>query len=282
MAFSFVQMSDPQFGMFASVSKYTEDEIEERRLRGILMRKAPRPISGFENETRLYTKAIESANRLKPDFVVVCGDMVHDTGDDAEIAELFRVTAKLDAGIPLHWVSGNHDVGESPTSESIAMYREKFGADNYSFDHADCHFTVINSSVASDPSNVPREWDRIAQFLGDDLSAARRAGAQRLVLLVHHPLFLEHADEDEDYFTIHPERRSVIMGILRDNGASAVFAGHLHRNNYARDGDIHMITTGAVGYPLGDDPSGIRLVTMDESSIDHRYYPLDVPPDAAT
>ncbi len=277
MAFSFVQMSDPQFGMFASVSEYSEEEIRQRRLRGILMSKAPRRISGFADETRLYTRAIEKANSLKPDFVVVCGDMIHNMGDDAEMAELFRITEKLDERIPIHWVSGNHDVGESPTSESIAAYRENFGADNYSFDHSDCHFTVINSSVASDPSNVPREWDRIVQFLGDDLSAARRAGAQRLVLLVHHPLFLRRADEGEDYFTIPPERRDVIMRVLRDNDASAVFAGHMHRNNYARDGGIEMITTGAVGYPLGDDPSGIRLVTMDDSAITHRYFPLDEP-----
>ena len=279
MTFSFVQMSDPQFGMYASISNYTEQEIQERRQRGILMRKAPGPIIGFADETRLYTRAIERTNSLRPDFVVVCGDMIHHTGDDSEIAELFRITAMLEDGIPIHWVSGNHDVGEAPTSESIALYREKFGADNYSFDHADCHFTVINSSVASDPSNVPREWDRIVQFLGDDLGAARRAGAQRLVLLVHHPLFLERADEGEGYFTIPPGRRDLIMGILKDNDASAVFAGHMHRNNYARDGDLHMITTGAVGYPLGSDPSGIRLVTMDESSITHRYYPLADPPE---
>ena len=169
MTFSFVQMSDPQFGMYASVSSYTEQEIEERRQRGILMRKAPEPITGFADETRLYTRAIEKANSLGPDFVVVCGDMIHNTGDESEMAELFRITENLDDGIPVHWVSGNHDVGEAPTSESIALYREKFGADNYSFDHADCHFTVINSSVASDPSNVPGEWDRIVQFLGDDL-----------------------------------------------------------------------------------------------------------------
>ncbi len=277
MSFSFVQMSDPQFGMYASISSYSAEEIEERRQRGIMMRKAPNPISGFADETRLYTRAIEKTNSLKPDFVVVCGDMIHDTGDDAQMTELFRITKNLEDGIPVHWVSGNHDVGESPTAESIAQYREKFGADNYSFDHADSHFTVINSSVASDPSNVRQEWDRIVQFLGDDQSAARRAGAQHLVLLAHHPLFLERADESEDYFTIPLERRDVIMDILRGNDASAVFAGHMHRNNYARDGRLLMITTGAVGYPLGSDPSGIRLVTMDESSITHRYYPLADP-----
>ena len=274
MPFNFVQMSDPQFGMYASVSNYSAEEIEERRQKGILMREAQEPISGFADETRLYTRAIDKANSLKPDFVVVCGDMIHDTGDDAETAELFRITSMLDDRIPVHWVSGNHDVGESPTSESIALYRERFGADNYSFNHGDCHFAVINSSVVSDPSNVPHEWDRIVQFLGDDLATSRRAGAQHLVLLVHHPLFLERADEQEDYFTIPPERRDVILRILKDNDASAVFAGHMHRNNYASDGKLLMITTGAVGYPLGSDPSGIRLVTVDESSITHRYYPL--------
>ena len=167
MSFNFVQMSDPQFGMYASISDYSEQEIEERRRRGILMRKAREPIRGFADETRLYTRAIEKANSLRPDFVVVCGDMIHNTGDDAEISELFRITDMLNDSIPIHWVSGNHDVGESPTSESIALYRGKFGADNYSFDHADCHFTVINSSVASDPSNVPNE-------LGQDSPVSRR------------------------------------------------------------------------------------------------------------
>ena len=278
MSFNFVQMSDPQFGMYASVSSYSDEEIEERRQRGILMRKAQEPISGFADETRLYTRAIEKANTLKPDFVVVCGDMIHNTGDDAEIAELFRITDMLDDGIPVHWVSGNHDVGEAPTSESLAFYREQFGSDNYSFDHADSHFTVINSSVASDPSNVPREWNRMIQFLGDDMSTARRAGAEHLILLLHHPLFLERPDEDEDYFTIPFERREAIVSILKGNDASAVFAGHMHRNNYASDGKLLMITTGAVGYPLGSDPSGIRLVTIEESSITHRYYPLAEPP----
>ena len=56
MSFSFVQMSDPQFGMYASISSYSAEEIEERRQRGIMMRKAPNPIRGFADETRLYTR----------------------------------------------------------------------------------------------------------------------------------------------------------------------------------------------------------------------------------
>ena len=280
MDFHFVQMADPQFGMFASISEYTDDDVEERRARGLLVRKAPRPITGYADETRLYTAAIEATNRLNPAFAVICGDLVHDAADQSQIDELIRITSTLDGGIPMRLVSGNHDVGKAPTPDSLALYRQRFGLDNYSFDHGDCHFVVINSSVAFDPVNVPAEWDRIVQFMIDDLSAARRRGVQHLVLFTHHPLFQEHAAEADSMWTVPIERRDVIVRILRDFDASAVFAGHLHKNVYADDGGLMMVTTGAVGYPLGPDPSGIRIVHMQEDAIRHRYYGMDSVPDS--
>ena len=48
----FIQITDPQFGMF------TKNE-------------------GFEKETILYEKAVDKINKLKPDFVVITGDFVH-------------------------------------------------------------------------------------------------------------------------------------------------------------------------------------------------------------
>ena len=191
-SFHFAQMADPQFGMFASVSRYGDEEVAERRARGLNIRKAERPISGFADETRLYTAAIEAANAIAPAFVVVCGDMVHDADNQAQVDELFRISAALDDGIPLYFVSGNHDVGEAPTADSLALYRERFGADNYSFDYQDCHFAVINSSLAYDPSNAPAEWRRAKQFLADDLSAgaAARRGA-------YHPVHASSAVREE-------------------------------------------------------------------------------------
>lgn len=279
MAFHFVQMADPQFGMFASVSHYTDADIQERRDRGLMVRKAPEVIRGFADETRLYTAAIRASNRLKPAFVVVCGDMVHDASDQSQIDELFRITSTLDDDIQMHFVSGNHDVGEAPTSESLALYRERFGADNYSFDYGGCHFVVINSSVAFDPTNVPAEWNRLTQFLIDDLSTARRGGSQHIVLFTHHPLFENSASESDSQWTIPGDRRGVIVRALREFDASAVFAGHMHRNVYANDGGLMMVTSGAVGYPLGNDPSGLRVVRVEEDAIRHRYYGMDLVPE---
>src|SRR5271156_2094858 len=79
---TFVQMSDPQFGMFA----------ENRN---------------FAQETINFSRAIEEANRLKPAFVIVCGDLVNQAGDTRQIAEYQRVAAQLDRAIPLHNVAGN-------------------------------------------------------------------------------------------------------------------------------------------------------------------------------
>ena len=39
--------------------------------------------------------------------------------------------------------------------------------------------------------------------------------------------------------------------------------------------DDLMVTTGAVGYPLGDDPSGLRIIKVYQDRIEHEYYGLD-------
>ncbi len=58
-----------------------------------------------------------------------------------------------------------------------------------------------------------------------------------------------------------------------------IFAGHYHRNSGGRSGNIEMITTGPVGRPLGSDSSGFRIVNVDGTSINHKYYPLDSLPE---
>ena len=189
---------------------------------------------------------------------------------------MFRVSAGLDAKIPLHFVSGNHDVGGAPTSDSLALYRERFGADNYSFKHKDRHFAVINSSLAYDPSNSPREWKRTKEFLSDDLSAARGRGSQHIIVFAHHPLFIRSSDESRDGGCVPEGRRDELLRILRGCGVSATFAGHLHRNKVAKDrvGGMEMVTTSAVGYPLGTDPSGFRVVRIEEDRIMHEFRGL--------
>ena len=105
---TFIQMSDPQFGM------YTKN-------------------ANFEHETANFEFAIATANRLKPAFVVITGDLINEAGNAAQAAEYKRIAAKLDPTIKLYSVPGNHDVQNEPTAESLARYRERFGPDYYTF-----------------------------------------------------------------------------------------------------------------------------------------------------
>ena len=274
MSFSFMQLADPQFGLFAHLSGLSVSEMEALRRRGIPVRPGPK-ITGFADETRLYEKAIAEANRLRPDFVVTCGDMINDADDETQLAELRRITARLDDAIPMHWAAGNHDVGNELTPESLATYRERFGEDDYFFDRGGTRFVALNSNIAYDPTHVPEEWERQLDFLRDALRDARQGDSDHVVVFTHHPLFLREHDEADSIFVIPQERRRVLLDLLTSYGADAMFSGHYHRNSYGSYRGLQMVTTGAVGYPLGDDPSGFRTVRVYGDRLEHDYHALD-------
>ena len=87
---------------------------------------------------------------------------------------------------------------------------------------------------------------------------------------------------NSDYSTISPEKRRRYFELFRETGVQTVFTGHLHDNAETSYDNIGMITTSAVGRPLGDAPSGVRIIVIKDRTIIHRYYPLDEIPDART
>jgi len=280
--FDFIQLADPQFGLFARFSGQSAEAIAGFQARGLNIKPAPQT-SGFADETRLFEKAISIANELRPAFVVVCGDIVNQWNDTAQAEEALRIGALLDDGIDLHWVAGNHDVGADdghtiPTTESLARYRTNFGPDNYAFQHENDSFIVLNTAVLQHPEETPGELEALMEFLETELSAAQTRQSRHTILFTHHPLFLKQPDEDikgEAHLTIPIERRRPVLELLEKYGVDAVFAGHWHRNNYAAGGNMEMVASGSVGYPFGDDPSGYRVVRLDDAGLKHDWYAMD-------
>ena len=247
--FFFVQLADMQFGMFASDRD-------------------------FAQETVNYEFVVANINRIRPRFVVICGDLINKVGDAAQTAEYLRITAKIDPSIPVFAVPGNHDVGNEPTPETLAYYRQHFGPDHYSFVQGSLYGIVLNSGVISAPGNVQEAAAEQEAWLKAELAKARSTGARHIVVFQHHSWFLEKAEEPNQYFNIPMEQRRHYLDLLKSAGVRYVFAGHYHRNAYGRDGDLEMITSGPVGQPLGTDPSGIRIVTVRDTGLEHRYYTL--------
>src|SRR5438105_4352273 len=73
--FSFVQMCDPQFGM-----------------------------GGYQEDMERFTQAVKQINELKPDFVVICGDLVN-KADKTSFADFNTLKSKL--AVPCYCAPGN-------------------------------------------------------------------------------------------------------------------------------------------------------------------------------
>ena len=111
-------------------------------------------------------------------------------------------------------------------------------------------------------------------FLEKELKTAVSSQYKHKIIFMHHPLYLNDPNEGDNYLVIPSERRSKIIDLLTTYEVSIVFTGHLHKNNYRRIGNTELVSTGPVGFPVGDDPSGFRNVQVDNSSLTHEYLVL--------
>ena len=242
----FLQMSDPQFGM------YTENR-------------------DFAQETANFEFAIATANRLKPRFVVVCGDLVNKAGDADQIAEFHRIAHKLASGIDLRVAAGNHDVGNTPSRESVEAYRRQFGDDYYTFSYGGFEGIVLDSSLIQHPEGAPEESAKQEKWLEAELARARQAGARQIVLFQHIPFFVKTADEPDSYFNIPLATRGRYLELLKRSGVNYVFAGHLHHADNGQSGTLRIFSAGPVGMPLDGGASGMRVVEMDATGLKEKY-----------
>jgi 3',5'-cyclic AMP phosphodiesterase CpdA len=250
---TFLHLSDPQFGMFSKNAN-------------------------FQHETVNFEFAIATANRLKPAFVVITGDLINDPGNAAQTAEFKRIAAKLDPTIKLYYVAGNHDVQNEPTFESLKTYRERFGPDYYTFQSGGLTGIVLNSNLEKGTKNVLEEASKMEAWFKTEIAKVKAAGAKQIMVFQHIPFFRKDANEPEVYENIPVDVRQRYLKIMHENGVKWVFAGHQHQNEEAQDGDLQVIATGPVGMPLHGAKSGIRVVAVTPEGVNHKYYEFgDVP-----
>jgi 3',5'-cyclic AMP phosphodiesterase CpdA len=245
--FFFIQLSDPQFGMF------TDNK-------------------NFAQETANFEFAVANINRLRPAFVVITGDLVNKVGDPAQIKEFKRILAKVDPGIPVYNVAGNHDVGNAPTPEIVSAYTNLFGPDHYAFHYKDFVGIVLDSSLIQDPTNVVALVDEQERWLETELQSAQKEGAKHIAVFQHHSWFLNSPDETNQYFNLPLAAREKYLPLFHQYGVNYIFCGHYHRNLISHDGNIEVITTCATGKPVGGDKSGMQVVIVRDGGLEHHYY----------
>ncbi|XP_057307884.1 serine/threonine-protein phosphatase CPPED1-like [Hydractinia symbiolongicarpus] len=260
--FVFIQAADTQFGL---IDNWAGNPIETRN---------------WDEEIKLTKQAINLVNKMspRPKFFVVSGDLIdamprtmHRAAQEEDFKKIFQ---GLDSEIPLICVCGNHDVGNSPTKESLESYRRHFGDDYFSFWVGGVLFIVLNSQLYADHINVPDEYEKQDKWIDTQLNIVRSKECKHCIVFQHIPWFLQTADEEDEYFNIKKEPRFRMLNKFREAGVKHIFCGHYHRNAGGLYGDLEVIVTSAIGCQLGEDKSGMRIVRVSENKIEHKYYGL--------
>lgn len=156
----FVQMADTQLGMM------TKPIIPLTRGWDILN-------DDLEQEVSNFNQAIQFTNKINPSFAIICGDLINDRKNLRQRQAFLSVASTINSDIPLYLVSGNHDVDNKPSKESLEAYRSIYGKDWYSFRSTNLFGIALNSSVISSPNTVPEEAKSQKAWLKQELDLAR-------------------------------------------------------------------------------------------------------------
>jgi len=240
-AFTFVQVSDPQLGWGY----------------------------GYANDVNSLRQAVSHINGLKPDLVVICGDMV-DNFNDNSVADFKEIISGLT--MPCYWAPGNHDVGNSPTVSRLERYRQALGDDYFSFEHKGYTFVIVNAPLWKAP--LAGETEKQDTWLRQTLADARDKNSP-VFIVGHHPLYLKDPNEAEEYYNLPPAKRSELLALFVDSGVVAVLGGHRHLLLINEYKGIQLVNGEVTSRHFDNSPLGFRLWYVDSpTSIRHEFRPL--------
>ena len=236
-------------------------------------------------------------NHIDASFVVHLGDIVHPLPVEETHVEAIDLATGVYSQLrhPIHFVAGNHDVGDKPNAliavpaveeENYPVFEHAWGPSFRSFDVDDCHFVIVDTQVLN--SGLERE-DRQRQWIESDLSAASESG-RRIFVFTHYPPFVRDRDENEHYDNIGEPARSWLLDLFESHSVEAVFSGHVHTFLYNRHGRTDLYVAPSTGFVRPDysevaavpppaengrdDPPKLGVFVVDVTADGHTARPL--------
>jgi 3',5'-cyclic AMP phosphodiesterase CpdA len=209
-----------------------------------------------------FSIAIESVNKLKPDFVITGGDLVF----DAMAAEYVRAdslynlyTGKIKKfNMPVYNTMGNHEIfgwfnkNISPGNEYYgkAMFNKRIGKNYYAFSHKGWRFYILDGIVKKDSSHYTGlVSEEELEWLKNDLKNVDKKTP--LVICTHIPfitvysqVFSSSTAANDDGMVVTNSKD--VLGLFKGYNLKIVLQGHLHYFEDILVNNIHFITGGAV------------------------------------
>jgi serine/threonine-protein phosphatase CPPED1 len=229
---------------------------------------------GYEHDVNSFKIAVQKINELKPDLVLICGDMVNNF-DDKSLADFNDIRAGLK--MPCYCCPGNHDVGNTPTLESLKKYRDYFGKNFYSFEHKGYTFVMTDTNIIRVP--VEGETQKQDSWIKETLVAAHDKKSPVFVI-GHHPMYTKTPDEAYGNNSLPVEKRKELLDVFEKSGVVAVLTAHTHQSVINDYKGIQLVTGETTSRNLDRRPFGFRLWKVSPDSIKQEFVPL-VPETAA-
>ena len=226
-------------------------------------------MGGYEHDVKTFEQAVRQINELKPDFAVICGDLVHHA-TDSSYADFKRIMEGFK--IPCYPAPGNHDVGNKPNDTTLAYYRKIIGKDYYTFQNKGYSFIVTNTQLWK--VNVENESEKHHQWFKDKLDSLGKTNTSSFVI-GHYPIFLKSPDEEEKYFNLPLNRRNEILSIFKKNNVKAYLSGHKHETVINSYENIQLVSGETTSKNFDKRPMGFRLWKVATDTIYHQFVPLE-------
>ena len=243
-SFTFAQVCDPQLGM-----------------------------GGYEHDVESFEQAVCQINEIKPDFVLLCGDLV-DRPDASSFNDINRLMSEFQ--VPYFCVPGNHDLLHGAYDEEVGQnkntslnnYRRAIGEDYYRFEHKGVCFVCVNTQlwfhVIDEESKKHNDW--LLQTLQDCSNKN-----MPVMVVGHHPLYLESPEEEDQYFNIPKEKRLEILKLFEQHRVWAMLSGHTHRMIFNSYQGVQLVAGETTSVNFRSTPLGFRIWEMEGQPPFHHY-----------
>ena len=211
-----------------------------------------------------FERAVARANALKPDLVLITGDMTHKSED--VVRDWPRLLGMFE--VPVVVAPGNHDMGQKVSKENRDRYLSVFGADYRALDVKGWRIIVGNTQFWRE-TDLADEKAKYEAWLKAELDKAK-SFAGRVILAGHIPPFTDKIEEPDSYENCaKAERRKRIDAYLAA-GARFFLAGHTHRMIAHGWKELTILNAETTSWNFDRRPFGFRLFEA-ESEIDFSY-----------
>lgn len=245
------------------------------------------------NAVEGFSKAIDTLNYLKPDFVITGGDLIMDAlgqrhGRADSLFTLYKETVKM-LKMPVYNTMGNHEIygiysrsgaDKSHPDYGERMFENKLGESYYSFEHKGWKFMILNSVEDAGKDRYAGLIDRKQMdWIRSELQ--NTDPGTPIALSTHIPFITAFTQKYVGTTYANDSARVVsnaldVLDLFRGYNLKLVLQGHLHTVEDIYIDGIHFITGGAVSAGWWRGPNrgfeeGFLLVRVNGTEFKWEY-----------